>query len=70
MARIPVFKNLKMGLNLFNALVILGFKYHMGNIFRYSHILQTYLTSFYAREIAAKYGKRRKIDLIVRVNVR
>ena len=37
-ARIAVLKKLIIAVNIFNALVILGSEYHMGNIFQFSHI--------------------------------
>ena len=60
---------LNIAVNIFNALIILGSEYHAGNIFRFSHIIETYFSSFYASKIAPKYEKRQKIDLFVRVNV-
>ena len=68
-ARIAVVMKLNIAVNIFNALIILGSEYDTGNIFRFSHIIETYFSSFYASKIAAKYEKRQKIDLFVRVNV-
>ena len=62
--RIAVFMKLNIAVSNFNALVIVGFEYHLGNIFRFFSLFCRLISQ--TTEIASKYKKRRKIGLILK----